>query len=200
GFRPNIKYGAGKLSWVSLTGNNHTFIIKSQQMIYWATDGMMEVQDSGVFNRLHDAKTEFHYQLFKSEHRSYYNAQDIEILYERKTAAIVGWLHGLVGTSPSKKHRPPTIPRSSLADIDVSKAYTGAFMRIKSIPVFNEFDAWQYYKPEEPTKHMSLYIVEANTFDLFFNKRYYLCYGYFLKQMQQFHEIKSRKAPKHHQE
>ncbi|MFM7988924.1 MAG: hypothetical protein ACKPKO_57390, partial [Candidatus Fonsibacter sp.] len=26
GFRPNIKYGAGKLSWVSLTVNNHTFI------------------------------------------------------------------------------------------------------------------------------------------------------------------------------
>ncbi|MFM7981227.1 MAG: hypothetical protein ACKPKO_18115, partial [Candidatus Fonsibacter sp.] len=24
GFRPNIKYGAGKLSWVSLTVNNHT--------------------------------------------------------------------------------------------------------------------------------------------------------------------------------
>ncbi|MFM7988529.1 MAG: hypothetical protein ACKPKO_55370, partial [Candidatus Fonsibacter sp.] len=30
GFRPSIKYGAGKLSWVSLTVNNRTFIIKSQ--------------------------------------------------------------------------------------------------------------------------------------------------------------------------
>ncbi|MFM7981125.1 MAG: hypothetical protein ACKPKO_17590, partial [Candidatus Fonsibacter sp.] len=74
-------------------------------------------------------------------------------------------------------------------------------MRIKSNPVFNEFDTWQYYKPEEPIKNMSLYIVEANTFDLFFNKRYNLCYGHFLKQMQQrhvlkcVHEIKAMKHP-----
>ncbi|MFM7982609.1 MAG: hypothetical protein ACKPKO_25130, partial [Candidatus Fonsibacter sp.] len=71
GFRPNIKHYAGKLRWVSLTVNNHTFIIKSQQMIDWAIDGVMEVQDPGVFNRLQNAKTGFHYQLFKSEHKSY---------------------------------------------------------------------------------------------------------------------------------
>ncbi|MFM7989048.1 MAG: hypothetical protein ACKPKO_58020, partial [Candidatus Fonsibacter sp.] len=65
GFRPSIKYGAGKLSWVSLTVNNRTFIIKSQQMIEWAIDGMMEVQDSGVLNILQDAKIEFHHHLFK---------------------------------------------------------------------------------------------------------------------------------------
>ena len=62
-------------------------------------------------------------------------------------------------------------------EIDISKAYTGAFMRIKSIPVFNEFDTWQAYKPEEPVKNMSLYIVEASSFDLFFNKKYNLCCG-----------------------
>jgi hypothetical protein len=56
GFRPNIKNGAGKLSWVSLTVNNCTFIIKSQQLIDWAIDGMLEVEDAGVFNRLQDAK------------------------------------------------------------------------------------------------------------------------------------------------
>ncbi|MFM7990389.1 MAG: hypothetical protein ACKPKO_64840, partial [Candidatus Fonsibacter sp.] len=170
GFRPNIKYGAGKLSWVSLTVNNRTFIIKSQQMIDWAIDGTMVVQDSGVFNRLQDAKAEFHYQLFKSEHRSYYNAQDIEILDECRMVANVGWLHRLVGACPNDKEKPLTIPRSNMAEIDISKAYTGAFIRIKSIPVFNEFDTWHAYKPEEPIKNMSLYIVEANTFDLFCNK------------------------------
>ncbi|MFM7986461.1 MAG: hypothetical protein ACKPKO_44830, partial [Candidatus Fonsibacter sp.] len=80
---------------LSLTVNNRTFIIKSQQMIDRAIDGMMEVEDSGVFNRLQDAKTEFHYQLFKSEHRSYYNPQNIEILDECRTVANVGWLHRL---------------------------------------------------------------------------------------------------------
>ena len=74
GFRPSIKYGAGKLSWVSLTVHNRTFIIKSQQMIYWAVDAMMDAQDSGVFSRLQDAKTDFHYQLFKSDHNIYYSA------------------------------------------------------------------------------------------------------------------------------
>ena len=82
-----------------------------------------------------------------------------------------------------------------MAEIDISKAYTGAFMRIKSIPVFNEFDTWQYYKPEEPIENMSLYIVEASSFDLFFNKKYNLCYGYFLKQLKNCQEIKAVKHP-----
>ena len=120
GFRPNIKYGAWGLSWVSLTVNSRTFILKSQQMIDWAIDGMMEVEDAGVFNRFQDAKTEFHYQLFRSKHRSYYSAQDIEILDECRTAANVGWLHRLVGVSPSKGHKPPVINRSSLVEIDIS--------------------------------------------------------------------------------
>ena len=90
GFRPNIKYGAGRLSWVSLTVNKHTFIVKSQRMIDWAIDGVMEVQGAGVFNRTQDAKTEFHRQLFRSEHKSYYNAQGIEILDECRPAANAG--------------------------------------------------------------------------------------------------------------
>ena len=118
---------------------------------------MLEVEDAGVFNILQDDKTEFHYQLFKSDHRSYYNAQDIEILDECRAAVNVGWLHKLVGVSPSKRHKPPVINRSNLAEIDISKAYTGAFIRIRAIPVFNEFDTWQPYKPDEPIKNMSLY-------------------------------------------
>lgn len=42
---------------------------------------------------------------------------------------------------------------------------------------------------------MSLYIVEASSFDLFLNKRYNLCYGYFLKQLKQRHAIKAVKHP-----
>ena len=57
-----------------------------------------------------------------------------------------------------QKQQTPVIHRSNLADIDISKAYTGTFMRIRAIPVFNEFDTWQPYKPDEPLKNMSLYI------------------------------------------
>ena len=42
---------------------------------------------------------------------------------------------------------------------------------------------------------MSLYIVEASSFDLFFNQRYNLCYGYFLKQLKQRHAIRAAKHP-----
>ncbi|MFM7986022.1 MAG: hypothetical protein ACKPKO_42580, partial [Candidatus Fonsibacter sp.] len=62
-----------------------------------------------------------------------------------------------MGTCPNNKKRPPTIPKSNLAEIDISpaeidisKAYTGAFMRIKSIPVFKEFDTWQSDQEHEP--------------------------------------------------
>ncbi|MFM7980564.1 MAG: hypothetical protein ACKPKO_14725, partial [Candidatus Fonsibacter sp.] len=42
---------------------------------------------------------------------------------------------------------------------------------------------------------MSLYIVEASSFDLFLNKKYNLCYGYFLKQLKQPQAIKAVKHP-----
>ena len=121
GYRPNLKYGIGKLSWVSLTVNKTTFVFRSQQLIDWAIDGCMEVSDAGVFNRMHDAKTEFHYQLFKGEHKSFYDDQDLEILDECRTIANVGWLKSLTGRMTNSKHRPHTISRSSLVEIDISR-------------------------------------------------------------------------------
>ena len=58
-------------------------------------------------------------------------------------------------------------------------------MRIKAVPVFNEFDVWQPYSRGEAIKNLSLYVVEASEFDLFFNKKYNLVYGCFLKQLSQ---------------
>ena len=37
--------------------------------------------------------------------------------------------------------------------------------------------------PEEPLRSLSLYLIEAKGFGLFFSKRYSLCYGSFLKQL-----------------
>ena len=48
GDRPNLKYGVGRLSWVSLTVNKTTFFFRSQQLIVWAIDGAMEASDAGV--------------------------------------------------------------------------------------------------------------------------------------------------------
>ena len=194
GYRPSIKYGAGKLSWVSLTVNKHTFVIKSQQMIDYAIDGMMEIQDATTYNRMADAKMDFHYQLFRGDHKSYYNPQDLEILNECRTTANVGWLKELpqgrvvLPKQPTRK----AFFRGDLAEIDLNKAYTAAFMKIKLVPVFNEFDIWEPYTANQPLKDLSLYLVETKELDLFFNKRYCLSYGIFLKQMgkPQIHAVK----------
>ncbi|MFM7980882.1 MAG: hypothetical protein ACKPKO_16345, partial [Candidatus Fonsibacter sp.] len=50
-------------------------------------------------------------------------------------------------------------------------------------------------QPEEPINNSSLYIVKANSFDLFINKIYNLCYNYFLKHLQQPHSITTVKHP-----
>jgi len=184
GYRPNIKYGAGRLTWLSLAIKKTTFVIKTQQMIDYAIDGMMEIDNATVFNRMHDAKTDFQYRLFKSEHRSYYTQQDIEILDECRTIANVGWMNTLNKCSRVKKHVAPSLRRSDLIEIDISKAYTGAFIRITAIPVFTEFDIWQPYNSNDKIHDLSLYLVEAKEVDLYFNKRYNLCYGQFLKQLK----------------
>ena len=44
---------------------------------------------------MRDAKTEFHYQLFQAEHKSFDDDQDLEILDECRTTANVGWLKSL---------------------------------------------------------------------------------------------------------
>ena len=61
----------------------------------------------------------------------------------------------------SIRQRPPTIPKSSLVEIDITKAYTAAFFRIDTVPVFNEFDTWEPRDPKETLRDFSLYLVEA---------------------------------------
>jgi len=185
GQRPSIRDGAGKLSWVSFTVNKHTFIVRSQNMREDAIDGIMEIHEPDTYNRMHDARMDFHYQLFKNEHKSYYTQQDLDILNECRTTANVGWLTEL----PKGRVILPTqytrkaFRKADLAEIDQNKAFTAAFMKIRAVPVFNEFDTWQPYTEPQPLRDLSLYLVEAKELDLFFNKRYCLCYGLFLKQL-----------------
>jgi len=195
GYRPNVKYGAGRLSWISLTLNNYYFLIKTQQLIDYAIDGMLQIEKAEVFNRTQDAKDDFYAKLFRADHKSYYSDSDVAILDECRTTANVGFLSKLEGVSLSIRLRPPTIPKSSLVEIDITKAYTAAFIRIQEIPIFNEFDVWLPYAKGEKLKDLSLYLVEAVSFDLFFNKRFNICYGLFLKQTTASYRIRAVKHP-----
>ena len=74
-----------------------------------------------------------------------------------------------------------TLPNiSNLVEIDVSKAYSACFGKINRIPLFNIFDKWEGYEGETLRK-FSLYVVESNEFNTFFNKPNNLCYGQRLK-------------------
>ena len=110
----------------------------------------------------------FQMSILKNEHKSYYSTQDINILDEFRTVANVGWME-------------PVQSKSTLLEIDISKAYTAAFAKIKSGPVFDGFHRFKPYKGEELSDYSS-YIVKASELNMFFNKQFNLCYGYFLKK------------------
>jgi hypothetical protein len=183
-YRPQIKYQAGKISFISLTVNSTVFILKSQQLIYSDIDGLIEIDTAEKYNKTNAAMSHFGAQLFKQEHKSYYNQQDIDILDEYRTIANIGWL---------KKTKTP----KKLVEIDVSKAYTAAFMQIKRVPVFNEFDIWKPYRGE-PLKSLNLYIVRVKKeakHHMFLNKRHNLCYGQFLRDIVKEVDILAVKQP-----
>jgi hypothetical protein len=169
-FRPQIKYQSGNISHMYITVNNKVFILKSQQLIHSDIDGLIEIDTAEKYNRTNAAMSHFGAQIFKQEHKSYYNQQDIDILDEYRTISNIGWL--IKSKTPKK-----------LIEIDISKAYTAAFMQIKHIPVFNEFDIWKPYRGE-PIKSLNLYIVKSNQpYHMFLNKHHNLCYGKFLPRM-----------------
>ena len=65
-------------------------------------------------------------------------------------------------------------------EIDRNKAFTAAFSEITQIPIFNEFDNFRAYQGEA-IEDLTLYVVRAEKHDLFFNRRYNLSYGIFIK-------------------
>ena len=70
----------------------------------------------------------------------------------------------------------------NIIELDLSKAFTSAFLKIKTIPIFNEFDQFIPYDNSN-TKDYNLYVVQPSVNDLFLNKTYNLCYGLFFKQI-----------------
>ncbi len=77
----------------------------------------------------------FNMMLFKLSHRSSYTRQDIDILDDYRTIANIGIIK-----------QPPS--HTKLVEIDITKAYTAAFIKIKEVPVFNEFDAFKPYSKQ----------------------------------------------------
>ena len=118
-------------------------------------------------------------ELFKENHLSYYNEVDIQILKECKTRVPVGRLY-------------KDIPIKKIKEIDINKASTHAGGSVKYIPKFTQFDIFRPFDEDCSTdqiNNLTLYIVEVYEGNIFFNKKYCLVYGKFLKKLLK-HNIK----------
>ena len=113
-FRPNIQYGAGKLTWVSLTLNKHTFNVKSQQLIEWAMTERWRCNTPRSSTRCtaQDGVPLPTLQVRAQELLRRARSGDIG---KCRTVTNVGWLSKLVGVSLNQHRRPPIIEKSNLA-------------------------------------------------------------------------------------
>jgi hypothetical protein len=168
GYDTAIKYETGRITHLIMEFSKITFIIRTQQLITSVIQYPVVVDNEETYNLMNTAMVDFNKKLFKASHKSYYTQEDINILDEYRTIANTGML--------SKK------PKDDLVEIDVSKAYTSAFCKIKKIPIFTEFDNFVKYSGQK-IENYSLYIVESKSSNLFFSKRFNLCYGMFLKKV-----------------
>ena len=165
GYEPYILYEAGKITKLIIQIVKVDFIIETQQLRPEVIDGEIVVDNTELYNNMSEAMSRFNFDLFKIGHKSHYSVQDIQYLERYKTIVPSGFLQQCCG---------------ECSEIDISKAFTSALANINQIPIFNEFDIWKRYD-SYPIKELSLYIVKVNKINLFFNKRYSLVYGKYLK-------------------
>ena len=64
-----------------------------------------------------------------------------------------------------------TPAHTKFVEIDITKAYTAAFIKIKEIPVFNEFDTFKPYNRQD-IEDKNLYKDKATSFNLFLNIKF----------------------------
>ena len=116
GYEPSIKYEGGKLTHIGLTLEKKVHIlIRTQQLTI--NDGECNVSSAEIYNNMNSAMNKFNNALFKSEHKSYYSKQDIDILDEYRTVVPIGLFNEVV-----EAH--------DVIELDISKAFTHAFLQI----------------------------------------------------------------------
>ena len=168
GYLPKIKFQANRITDICTEFNDVKVRIQTQHLIKTELDGIVCVDNEDVYNRMNEAMCKFNKSLFLNGHKSYYTDVDVKILDEYRTIANSGMFID---------------SKIDVVEIDMSKAYTFALSQITEVPVFNIFDNFEYYS-HEPINELSLYIIENTSLNMFFNKKYNLCYGKFLSQFK----------------
>jgi hypothetical protein len=173
GYEPLVKYKAGHIIRLDIKVaalKSIKFSIETQNLVKGSMDGGICVNTEDIYNNMNKAMCKFNQMLIKPALLSHYSSNDVEILNEYRTTVPLGLL---------KKVNSET----DICEIDISKAFTAAFLEIKEVPVFNEFD---YFRPYDGhiIKNLNLYVVQVFRSNLMFNKTYNLCYGMFLKNFK----------------
>ena len=181
GYKPYIKYGnSGQIAnimckfYYKKLKKYIKYNIVSQSLSKDRIDEDVAVDDEDTYNNIVSAMFRFQKDMFKEIHLSYYNEVDIKILKECKTIVPVGRFHDT------------NVKIKKLREIDIRKACTFGGGCIKHIPRFTEFDVFKPLTQDcdiNSLNNLTLYIVEVYEGNIFFNKKYNLIYGKFLKQL-----------------
>ena len=201
GYEPYIRYRAGKISDLKIKftyksadtkkiirrraqpyniptktlekDRTVNYIISTQDLSKDTLERDIDADTEEKYNRIVEAMFNFNKKLFSSSHMSQYDEVDIEILDECRTVVPLGYLDKNVDVN-------------ELVEIDRSKAFTWAFNQITSIPIFNAFDSWKAWDGTLDINKLSsltLYKVEVLKGNMFFNKKFNIIYGKFLRKM-----------------
>ena len=150
-----------------------TYIISTQDLSKDTLERDIDADTEEKYNRIAEAMFIFNKKLFSSSHMSQYDDVDIEILDECRTVVPLGYLD-------------KNIDVNELVEIDRTKAFTWAFNQITKIPIFNAFDSWKVWDGTLDINKLSsltLYKVEVLKGNMFFNKKFNIIYGKFLRKM-----------------
>ena len=150
-----------------------TYTVSTQDLSKDTIERDISTNMEDKYNRIVEAMFNFNKKLFSSSHMSQYDNVDIEILDECRTVVPLGYLD-------------KNIDVNELVEIDRTKAFTWAFNQITSIPIFNAFDSWKAWDGTLDINRLSsltLYKVEVLKGNMFFNKKFNIIYGKFLRKM-----------------
>ena len=201
GYEPHIRYRAGKISELKIKSTYKsadtekvrrrkeqpynvltatleedktiTYTVSTQDLSKDTIERDVATDTEDKYKRIVEAMFSFNKKLFSSSHMSQYDDVDIEILDECRTVVPLGYLD-------------KNIDVNELVEIDRSKAFTWAFNQITKIPIFNAFDSWKLWDGTLDINKLSsltLYKVEVLKGNMFFNKKFNIIYGRFLRKM-----------------
>ena len=179
GYEPYIRYRAGRVSELRVRFHYENrkkpviYHIYTQDLSKDTIDRTVIYKNEDKYNNVAEAMFHFKRKLFSQSHMSYYDDVDLQILDECRTTVPMGYFD-------------KTVDEKNLVEIDRTKAFTWAFNKIRRIPVFNAFDSWKHWDDTLDINKLSsltLYKVKVKSANIFFNKKYNLIYGKFLRKM-----------------